>query len=99
MDSDLSDSGDDVESGADVLDLKHLWDVKLAWADARAEAGSDPCDLPRAVAEPGNVTVFYDAHLEVKRLACQSVIRLGKPSESYSMYCYLHKCKIYKKPD
>ena len=66
------------------------------WADAPADADPADIDVVVPVPESETVTVFK---VVVRRLARQSVLRAGQPSESYSLYCYQHKCKICLKPD
>jgi hypothetical protein len=97
--SDL-DVDDNVHDGIASLDPGLYWEARREWSDCAGDAelavvADDGLPVPDV--ETDTVTVFRDHAIATKRLARQSVIKPGTAGESFSLYCYMHKCKICKK--
>ena len=97
-----SEIGDHVHDGVGGLDPGRFWDIRREWGAVEVDAHVDAVvnmELPVGNILTETVTMFV-AHDNLERkLARQSVIKPGTSGESYSLYCYLHKCKICKKPE
>lgn len=79
--------------------VQEFWNVRREWAESAAAAGSPEDDaLPIAQNVGNGVIMFLDPRNPERKLARQSVIRLGTKNESFSMYCYMHQCAKCMKP-
>jgi len=75
--------------------------VRREWGAHAAEVEEDRCEdenLPIAHWETDTVVIFRDPREPARKIARQSILRPGSTGESISLYCYLHQCKICKKP-
>ena len=107
---DQADPEDDVADGdlapeevfTGVEDVLNYWEVRAAIQRHEADDAVDgdmpimvdvAAQLSKTGADPAPVFEVRDPKTS-KRLARLSVIRYGKPSESWSMYCYMHGCSL-----
>ena len=96
-DSDEASLSDDVHDGMPGLDRGIQWEmyreaIVASFESVREWMGDE---LPQAVQVGSAVHYKVGDH----RVARETIIRSGTNSESFSVYCYMHQCKIVHKVD
>jgi hypothetical protein len=89
-DSDSSES--DSDTGEDPYAAGELHKIRCQWQEAHDDVAKEE-DIVQE--RNGDVVTW---RIGAERLARMSVIRPGQPSESISLYCYMRKCQICRRP-
>ena len=94
--SDSSDIGTDLE-GEDREAVDAYWELREAEEDMPViEPPAVEANMPKVTFLAANVVVFTHP-VNARRVGRQSMLQMGTPAESVSVYCNLHGCSVHKR--